>query len=61
MKKSVMILMMGVAFSGVDINEAAGFDVFPICTASGDQTRPDISGNTAVWIREQKNKTARMT
>ncbi len=40
---------------GADISDLAAIRVFPICTASGAQSDPSISGRTVVWTDERND------
>ena len=52
MRKKIVVLVMGVVVWGVGSSQVRGYDVTPfvVCDAEGEQTRPDISGNTVVWV-----------
>ena len=53
MRKSIVLLVIGVVVWGVgNVQADTTYHIveFEVCTASGDQDKPDISGDNVVWV-----------
>ena len=49
MRKRIVLLVIGVVVWGMGSSQVRGFDIFPVCTATGNQRDADVSGNIVVW------------